>query len=59
MVEDDNEWQLEADVRTLSEAMEIVKDAKRLKAAQDFAKKKKADLEKIEDVSYLEKIGLK
>ena len=56
---EEKKWQLEEDVRTLSRAMEIVKDKKRLKEVQDFAKEKKAELEMIEDVSYLEKIGLK
>lgn len=55
----EEKWQLEEDVRTLSRAMEIVSDEKRLKAVQDLAKEKKAELEMVEDVSYLKKIGLK
>lgn len=55
----EKKWELEEDVRTLSRAMEIVNDKKRLKEVQGFAKEKKAELEMIEDVSYLEKIGLK
>lgn len=56
---EEEKWELEGDVRTLTKAMEIVKDEKRLKAVQDFAKEMKAELEMVEDVSYLKKIGLK
>ena len=56
---DEDKWRLEDDVRVLSQAMEIVKDKSRFKEVQAFAKEKKADLEMIEDVSYLEKVGLK
>jgi hypothetical protein len=59
MAAEDEKWMLEDDVRTLSKAMEIVRDEKRLKAVQDFAKEKRAELEMVEDVSYLKKIGLK
>lgn len=34
------EWRAESDMRTLMEAEQIRKDPKRLKAAQDCAKKK-------------------
>lgn len=59
MAVEEEKWKLEDDVRTLTRAMEIVKDEKRLKAVQAFAKDKKAELEMVEDVSYLKKIGLK
>ena len=41
------DWQTECDVRTLCEAEAIKKDTKRLKAAQDFAKKKLAEMGKV------------
>ncbi len=41
------DWQTESDVRTLCEAEAIKKDPKRLKAAQDFAKQKLAEMGKI------------
>ena len=36
----DNDWRAEDDMRTLMEADKIKKDAKRLKAAKDLARKK-------------------
>lgn len=35
-----NDWQVEEDLRTLIRAKEVEKDPKRMKAAQDLAKKK-------------------
>lgn len=37
---EDAEWRAECDMRTLMEAEEIRKDAKRMKAAQEMARKK-------------------
>lgn len=37
---DDAEWQAECDLRTLIECEKIEKDPKRLKAAQELAKKR-------------------
>jgi hypothetical protein len=45
--EEDNQWQIECDCRTLSEAMEIRKSPKRLKAAVDYAKEKARNLNSI------------
>ena len=59
MNKEEERWRLEEDMRTLSRAMEIVKDKSRLKEVQTFAKEKKQEIEMIEDVSYLEKVGLK
>ena len=39
-VNEDAEWRAECDMRTLMEAEEIRKDAKRMKAAQEMARKK-------------------
>jgi hypothetical protein len=39
-----DDWQIEEDLRTLIRAKEIEKDPKRLKAAQDLAKKKMMDV---------------
>ncbi len=41
---EDNEWRAESDLRTLMECEAIEKDPKRLKAAQELAKKKLLDL---------------
>ncbi|MFZ7319684.1 hypothetical protein ACLS0R_11590 [Comamonas jiangduensis] len=40
----DKEWQIEDDMRTLVRAAEIRKDPKRLKAAQQMAKKRAEEL---------------
>lgn len=40
----DKEWQIEDDMRTLVRAEEIRKDPKRLKAAQQLAKKRAEEL---------------
>jgi hypothetical protein len=45
--DEDNQWQIECDCRTLSEAMEIRRDPKRLKAAVDYAKEKTKNLNSI------------
>lgn len=41
------EWQAEDDMRTLTRAAEIRKDEKRLKAAQELAKKKLLELAQV------------
>lgn len=40
MRKEEERWQAESDMRTLVEAQQIRKDPKRLKAAQEVAKKK-------------------
>lgn len=44
---DDSKWQADDDLRTLQRALEIKKDPKRLKRAQDLAKEKLAEMAKI------------
>lgn len=47
----DNKWRVEADLNTMMQAKEIKADPKRLKAVQELAKKKLAEMEEMTDLS--------
>lgn len=52
------EWEISRDFETLIKAGEIVKDEKRLKKVQEFAKKQKEAINKVLDTEYLKSIGI-
>lgn len=49
MAAEDEKWRTENDLRTLTEAAEIRKDAKRMKAVRALAKEKVAALAALKD----------
>jgi hypothetical protein len=56
--DEEEQWRIESDLRTLKEAMEIISDKKRLKAAQDLAANESESLKKVADTDYLKSIGI-
>ena len=55
---EEKKWRIESDLQKLKEALEIVRDEKRMAAVRKLAKEQRKDLEAIEDEDYFKQIGL-
>ena len=58
LVDGGRQWEIEEDFKTITRAIEIVKDEKKMKEVREFVKRQKETLDNMLDDKYLKKIGL-
>ena len=57
-IKEDEEWRIKSDMRTIMEAMDIIRDEERMAKVRKLAKKQSKELSDIADEEYLRSIGL-